>query len=717
MKKIIFLAIACLINYYGFTQDEKKIDSLLKRIESKIPEKEKINLYVLLAKEYSFSDSTKTSIYAKKAIMLAEEIDFPEGIADAYYEVGWSKIEHSAPYREAIKPFELSLKYSEISNYYSGIINAFNGLGIIHKNVGKYDEAINFYKKALKIQEQQQIDTDLASSYNNLGVVYKLQGKYIDALEYYNKTLQIDLESGNKNYIAGSYANIGIIYKMFGNYPKALEYYFKSLKISEELDNQKYIANNYNNIGGLYHEQNDYQSALKYHLKSLNIRKQINDKKGIATCYLNIGHAYSALKDHEKAYSYQLKALELQKELGNKGKIATAQINIGENFIEAKKYSEAIPFLKKGISASNEIETTDISISGMNLLGESLFELGKYQQAEKILSESALKAKEIGLLKEAGIASENLAKAQSALGNHKAALKSYEVYHTIYDSLLGQEKAKQLSQLQVQYETEKKEQEIKSLAQQASIQALELKQANFNKTIFAVVAILIFLAGFVVFLMNRQKQLNLKHRAQNIEQNLLRVQMNPHFIFNAMTSIQDYMNQGNSKKASIYLVKFSKLIRQVLDNSRNEFISLDQEINMLENYLSIQNLKREHPFTFKIELEEGLSVEEIAIPPMFAQPFIENAIEHGITSIKENATIHILFSIEKNNLILKISDNGMGMEKTLKYKQEKHTSHAIKITEERIELYRRMQKKEINFDIKNLSQGTQVTFNLPFQYI
>ncbi|TPN88657.1 tetratricopeptide repeat protein [Aquimarina algicola] len=717
MKKITFLAIACLINYYGFTQDEKKIDSLLKRIESKVSEKEKINLNVLLAKEYSFSDSTKTSIYAKKAIMLAEEIDFSEGIADAYYEIGWSKIEHSAPYREAIKPFELSLKYSEVSNYYSGIINAFNGLGIIHKNVGKYDKAVNFYKKALKIQEEQQIDTDLASSYNNLGIVYKLQGKYIDALEYYNKTLQIDLESDNKNYIAGSYANIGIIYKMSGNYPKALEYYFQSLKISEELGNQKYIANNYNNIGGLYHEQNDYQSALKYHLKSLNMRKQINDKKGIATNYLNIGLAYSALNDHEKAYSYQLKALELQKELGNKREIATAQINIGKNFIEAKKYSEAIPFLKKGISASNEIETTDISISGMNLLGESLLELGKYQQAEKILSESALKAKEIGLLKETGIASENLAKAQSASGNHKAALKSYELYHTIYDSLLGEEKAKQISQLQIQYNTEKKEQEIKSLAQQASIQSLELKQANLSKTIYAAIAIFILLIAAVLFLINKQKQLQLLQKSQNIEQNLLRVQMNPHFIFNAMTSIQDYMNKGDSKQAGLYLVKFSKLIRQVLDNSRNEFISLEQEINMLENYLSIQNLNREYPFTYSIELEEGLDAEEIAIPPMFAQPFIENAVKHGITSVKGNAKIQILFAKENDDLIVKIFDNGIGIKETMKIEKKDHRSHAIKITEERIELYRRMQKKRIDFDIKNLSQGTEITFNLPFQYI
>ncbi|UII75819.1 tetratricopeptide repeat protein [Flagellimonas sp. HMM57] len=717
MKKTLLFALGCLLNLYGFSQSDEKVDSILKRIDSKIPKKEKIDLYILLAEEHAYLDSAKTAMYAEKAITLAEEIDFPESIADAYYEIGWGKIQHGAPYQEAIKPFELSLKYSEESKYYSGIANAFNGMGMIHKNMGQYDMSIDFYKKALKIQQEHEIDTGLASSYTNLGLVYKLQGNYIDALDYYNKTLQIDLESGNKNYIAGSYANIGIIHKMSGNYPEALKYYFESLKVSEALGNQKYIANNYNNIGGLYHEQNDYQSALKYHLKSLSIREEINDKKGIATNYSNIGIAYSGLKDYVKAYDYQLNALELQKELGDKRGVAIAQINIGENFLAEKKYNEAIPFLKKGIDISNNIATTDISISGMNLLGECLFELKRYREAEKILKETVLKSRETGLLKETQIASENLTKTQSALGDYKAALKSYELYHVMYDTLLGKEKTKQLSQLQIQYETEKKEQEIKSLAQQASIQSLKLKQADFNKTILAVVVVLTILVGLILFLVSRQKQLKLKQKAQNIEQNLLRVQMNPHFIFNAMTSIQDYMNQGDAKQASIYLMKFSKLIRQVLDNSRNELIPLDQEINMLENYLSIQNLKREHPFAFNIELEKDLNPEEITIPPMFAQPFIENAIEHGITSIKKNATIHIHFSIQKDSLILNISDNGEGVEETMKLKQKDYISHAIKITEERIDLYRRMQKKEITFNIKNLSQGTQVIFNLPYQYI
>lgn len=263
-------------------------------------------------------------------------------------------------------------------------------------------------------------------------------------------------------------------------------------------------------------------------------------------------------------------------------------------------------------------------------------------------------------------ASYGLAKVEKVLGNHKAALKSYERYHAIYDSILGEEKSKQLSQLQIQYETEKKKQEIKNLAQQASIQSLELKQANFNKTIFSIVSVVLLLIGLVLYLVNRQKQLTLKQKAQSIEQNLLHVQMNPHFIFNAMTSIQGYMNQGGAKKASVYLVKFSKLIRQVLDNSRSEFISLDQEINMLDNYLSIQNLKRDHPFTFKIEVEEGLDTDEIAIPPMFAQPFIENAIERGVTHIKEGATITIHFSLKQDHLILEILDNGYGIEEAIK---------------------------------------------------
>lgn len=756
IKKIILIIFIFINALNSVAQNQTKVDSLLQILETKITAKEKVDIYNDIAKVYSFKDSVKTIFFANQAIEIAKKSKYPKGIADAYFQIGWTNnIAGNAT--KAIELFEKVLDVSRNSNYIAGESNAYNGLGTANKNKGNYTEALKFYTKSLDIKKELDDKKGMSVILSNIGKMYEIQGDYQNALQYHKKSLDIAKRLGDKKQIshilnnigiiyeeqgdypkalhnyfnaldnskesnnlrdtAYTFNNIGVVYLYQGNYPKALEYFIKSIKIKEELGDKKWIASSFSNVGLVYMQQKKYKSALEYYNKALIIDKEVENITGISDDYNNIGNIHKELKEYTLALDNYFKSLELAESLDYKISIVSALNNIGNVFIAQKKHEKASTYLKKALSISKKTGNQVQIIETINALGDNLLKSGSYIQSEEYLKQNIELSKKIVFPAGLRDAAQTLSKVQKALGNHKAALESYELYHATYDSLLGEEKSKQISQLQIQYETEKKEQEIKSLAQQAEIQSLELKQANFNKTIFGIASLVLLLIGLVLYLINRQKQLALKQRAQDIEQNLLRVQMNPHFIFNAMTSIQDYMNQGNAKQASLYLVKFSKLIRQVLDNSRSEFISLDQEINMLDNYLSIQNLKRDYPFTFTIEVEDGLDCEEIAIPPMFAQPFIENAIEHGITSIKEGAVITIHFSMEEDHLVLKITDNGSGIEEAMKIKRKDHVSHAIKITEERIDLYRKMRKKKIAFEIQNLSQGTQITFNLPFQYI
>ncbi|WP_438423756.1 tetratricopeptide repeat-containing sensor histidine kinase [Aquimarina macrocephali] len=709
-KKILLFTVFIYINVFStLAQSQVKIDSLLQLLKTEITDKEKVDIYNSIAFQYSSTDSTKTFSYANQAINLSKQLNYIEGISDAHYNINQAimKLEHSD------KEFNIYQK----TKYANGRAKAYNDLALTYKKKGEYAMAIEHFTKVLKIEDSLGNKKDIAFCYSNIGQAHARLGNYTKALDYNFKALELFKELNNKNGLFTGYNNMGIINVYQSNYSSALEYFIKASKINDEIGSKRKTIVSLSNIGFIYETLGDYDLALEYYFKSLKISESTKNQSSIPVDYLNIGNIYFEQGDNTKAIAYSFKSLKIAKDLNIKGIMISNYCLIGEIYLNQKKYKEALKYLKNGLSLSQEIGEQSSSTIVMNTIGEIEFELKNYQQAKEYLIKSITIGQEIGFSTSVKSALYGLVKVEKALGNHKAALESYERYHAIYDSILGKEKSKQLSQLQVQYETEKKEQEIKSLAQQASIQSLELKQANFNKTIFGVISVILLLVGLVLYLVNRQKRLALKQRAQDIEQNLLRVQMNPHFIFNAMTSIQDYMNQGDAKKASLYLVKFSKLIRQVLDNSRSEFISLDQEVNMLDNYLSIQNLKRDHPFTFKIEVEDGLISEEIAIPPMFAQPFVENAIEHGVTSLKEGATIHIHFSMEGDHLVLKILDNGSGIEEAMKIKRKDHVSHAIKITEERIDLYRKMRKKKIAFNIQDLSQGTQVTFNLPFQYL
>lgn len=230
------------------------------------------------------------------------------------------------------------------------------------------------------------------------------------------------------------------------------------------------------------------------------------------------------------------------------------------------------------------------------------------------------------------------------------------------------------------------------------------------------------LMGAIIFLRLRayKRKANMEKALSKAALESLKLQMNPHFIFNAMGAIQHYMMTNDSKKAGNYLARFSSLMRSILENSRQEYISLDEEIEMLESYLILQCLRQEGGFKYQIEVDEQLDPEMIAIPPMFAQPFIENAVEHGIAHLKGGGEISILFCLAEKTIRMEIIDNGIGIKQSVKNKplqKTKHRSLATTITKERIALYQKSLKKDIRFEIQSLEKGTQVVFHLPYQLL
>lgn len=254
--------------------------------------------------------------------------------------------------------------------------------------------------------------------------------------------------------------------------------------------------------------------------------------------------------------------------------------------------------------------------------------------------------------------------------------------------------------------------------------AITIAYPFWQKWWFIVSMVLATLAlmGTIIFLRLRayKRKANMEKALSKAALESLKLQMNPHFIFNAMGAIQHYMMANDSKKAGNYLARFSGLMRAILENSRQEYISLDEEIEMLESYLILQRLRQEGGFKYQIEVDEQLDPEMIAIPPMFAQPFIENAVEHGIAHLKGDGEITILFSLAEKTIRMEIIDNGIGIEQSVKNKpvqKTKHRSLATTITKERIALYQKSLKKNIRFEIQSLEQGTQVIFHLPYQLL
>ena len=217
----------------------------------------------------------------------------------------------------------------------------------------------------------------------------------------------------------------------------------------------------------------------------------------------------------------------------------------------------------------------------------------------------------------------------------------------------------------------------------------------------------------------KYRNIKTAHEHIQTEQRLLRSQMTPHFIFNSLSVLQGMILNKEDKKAIIYLSKFSKLLRLILENSREKLVPLKQELKALQNYIDLQNMRGQNGFNYSLIVDEKLNDVNVLVPPMLMQPFVENAIEHGFKNNMENAEISLKISLENNKLVCLIKDNGLGINATKQNTNSKKKSLSTQITAERLKIISKELKVETGVIIEDRSiykeQGTLVTLTLPYK--
>ncbi|MGC4041559.1 MAG: histidine kinase [Flavobacterium sp.] len=228
---------------------------------------------------------------------------------------------------------------------------------------------------------------------------------------------------------------------------------------------------------------------------------------------------------------------------------------------------------------------------------------------------------------------------------------------------------------------------------------------------------LVLAIGYFLYKSYRQKQAIASFEKNELNQKLLLSQMNPHFIFNSIDNIQSLIYNKQETEAVNYLTKFSKLTRQILENSTESYISLEEELAMIDNYLVIQQLLYNNKFDFKVQVDDSIDAEAVLLPPMLTQPFIENAIRHGLKNKDKNGFIAISFKFINEKLFFEITDNGPGFTKN---EVTNRKSLAMKITKERLANYIGKNDFDIQlencFDDKKNIIGAKVFFEIPYIY-
>ncbi len=490
----------------------------------------------------------------------------------------------------------------------------------------------------------------------------------------------------------------------------------------------------------------NYEQALRFQHVCLAVSDTAAIRKpNLAVCYNQMGICHHYLQRYDSADFYFRKAEEICK-LYPVSSLEEYRSDWVVTLIKLGKYDEALQMIEELTAlmearqhftqAANDYLTWGEILVTMNRPEEAIgkfkkaLELGEWVKANKLLSlDSAHNAdywyapeqNVIAYIEEIGIrivqnAHFWLYKQYDRLKDAEKALYHHVKYEEEKFSLVKLERSKMVMEIETRYQTQKKEQQIMNLAQQNQAKEEKLKLRGL-----VLAALSGFLAVIVILaiLLFRQSHLKSLHHSLVLEQKLLRSQMNPHFIFNTLASIQTFILQEDPEKASRYLAKFSKLVRNILDDSAEETVTLSQEISTVENYLELQKLRYAGKFDYSLQVDEGIDTEEMQVPPMLCQPFIENALEHGIKHKTEPGRIDISFFLQERNLVVQITDNGVGRERAKEIeaaRQSTHRSMSTSITTDRLKILNKKTGKGIHFEITDLkdldgqSAGTRVTF-------
>ena len=553
---------------------------------------------------------------------------------------------------------------------------------------------------------------------NFKGYFLRVHNNEDEAFKCINASLRIAREVGNKSDMFSALQMLIISYMNKSDGRSALDYCYEGLKIAEELKEKRKIADMYSLIAGTYFALGEIKKALTMHLNCLKMYKEIKDNQRIGVALIAIGADYQAIMDDKRAIMYYLESKKYAGTLSENMEAFSVSKSVGAAYVMLKQFDSAVKYMDIAYRMSLQLGNKISMASTMAGLANVKFEMGDYKSAKKIISEAMKLAKEMNFRLEMHGLGMLLKKIYVIEGNYKEAYDAYEMALNAKEISSLDDNKKRAFEKEFNYNIEKKESENKLLAQQNQIQALKLGQNRYLMLGFGALALLILI---IAWLLARQNKLKAAQQNMLLEQKLISSQMNPHFVFNSLNSIQQLIMSKENEKAELYLSKFAKLIRELLESNIRESITVNEEVGILKGYMEMEARRFGKAFSFSVHVGEKIDGEKINIPHMMIQPFVENSIWHGLLTKEGERNLTVNFEYDTNKTIkCFVEDNGIGREASKKKNSTfKKRSLALSFVKQRLELMKETLK--INCDVniidkKNTSGescGTKVELVLP----
>ncbi len=590
---------------------------------------------------------------------------------------------------QALQIIEENLEYSIQEGYKIEQAQSYFILGKFNEQLQNQSIAITNFKKARGIYKELGETSLEYELHHRIASLERSLNNNDAAIANYERALLLALKMKSKTKEINSTLLLGDLYLEKKKLKKAESYYKEALKKSEKSNKTSFIVQAKIGLGKIAEQKGENATAEKYYTEAQSLAEKNKLDDLANTSFYQLSEMYVNQNDISNNLEIQQQAYQYNQVNGNSNSILNTSVNLSQTYLEQGKNYEALKILNENSVHLNDEGNSDIKRDFIKTLSDvydeegldqlAKFEAGRYQE----LVDSFNMNKQ---LKDEQLAQKN------------------EFLMNTENKMLLMEKDREVNQKMIDVLQKEKELNNDTIKRQRNITIGLI--AGFS---------LVAIMAFLLFRNSKQKQ----KANQLLVLKSLRSQMNPHFIFNSLNSVNSFISKQDERSANKYLAEFSKLMREVLECSQQDFISLSKEIEILRLYLNLEHFRFNSHFDFSFEIDPAIQTEEFQIPPMLLQPFIENAIWHGLRYKKEKGQLDVSFKQKENHIEIVISDNGIGRENSKKTKtlnQMKMKSTGIANAKNRLEIINDVFKKNLEISIEDMDkqsgEGTIVQLKL-----
>jgi tetratricopeptide (TPR) repeat protein len=665
----------------------------------------RINSLNNLSYQYILSEKRDSATYfANKAGEEANRLNYAYGIAIALSLKSQIAKHFHDNFALSEKLAKESLTWFDRTNNKEGIDIVYYYLAYNALAQSRFAESIEYTKKNYAIAKRKGDQPGIFSALNWMFAVHRQSGDYEKSFSFAREAYDLALKANNKIWISTTLYGIAQLYTLIEDYPNALLYFRKVLAMDDEQTMAERVKTDVDiwfkmEFAEVFSRLGQFDSAWHYY----KIYKPAEDRKVYMRVYwVSTGECFYLGKDYHRALQHFQLALPEHRKLNDRNEIMRTLLDIGRAQVALDKSKIALSSVREGLDLAIQTNSKQYIRDGYQLLSTACDRLHQPDSANFYFRKYII-------MKDAVLNDQTRAKFDAYSYEQKIALMS-------------------------------KEKEIADQWLQIQQQRLEQQALHKRMLIGAMIGIMLLgvIVVFIIMFKRRHEKERLAHelaiqklesekikadferQSAELKMESLRTQMNPHFIFNSLGSINLFILKNNKAQASEYLSKFSKLVRLILQNSHESFVPLESELEGLRLYLELESLRFEERFDYNILVDDDIETTVLRVPPLVIQPFVENAIWHGLMHKQERGYLDISLYQNENILFCKITDNGIGRKKAAELKSKSslmHKSMGMRITTERLSLIKGSNNSCVT--IKDLvfpdgtAAGTEVLIKIP----